>query len=198
MRGVDAARSVSRVQPMRPSATIRCTSNVRENLRIALDCAERVRSVDRSFRQRWRVRGSGTERVRPACMPRGHDACRDCVDGPNRSGAARARAAGMQPGQRAHEARWGGNLDRHPLWRHWTQVGVFGARVQLLELASARSGYSGPEIFARGSFLLALPLRAAAAASRGDAARSSAVALHHRWPGLMPDRHFDAACEAKL
>jgi len=39
----------------------------------------------------------------------------------------------------------------------------------------------GPETFARGSFLFALPVRAGAAASLGDVARRSAETLHHRW-----------------
>ncbi len=38
----------------------------------------------------------------------------------------------------------------------------------------------GPETFARGSFLFALPVRTGAAASLGDVARCSAETLHHR------------------
>jgi hypothetical protein len=47
-------------------------------------------------------------------------------------------------------------------------------------IAARASSIFDPETFARGSFLFALPSRAGAAASLGDAARRSVETLHHR------------------
>jgi hypothetical protein len=194
-RGAGAALSDSHPARFRARATIRCTRNAREpENRPGLLWTGR--SLDRSSWQRWRARGSGAGKVAEACMPRGHAACRTWIERSHPGGVRRTRVGGVGPRLRAREAPWGNDRGRHPLWRHWTQAEAHDDAAGIASRCTA--DVSGPETFARGSFLFALPLRAVAAASRRDTARCSAQALHHRWPDLMSDRHSDAACTAKL
>jgi len=114
-----------------------------------------------------------------AVVPKRHPACPPCVDRLHRRRVGAARTAGARPGQRARGAQWGGSLGSTSASK--TLDAGRKVRCRRWRQSSLAISIFGPETFARGSFLFALPVRAGAAASLGDVARCSVETLHHRW-----------------
>jgi len=146
---------------------------------IALGGVDPGRSEDRWIRPRWRARDSGeagrlwAQRCRSGTLLARHASTgRTAVA----SAPPELQALGLDSGRAVRDE-----------VEAWVNI-RFGDTGRRPEGSGAgvdvnrrwQSSIFGPETFARGSFLFALPVRAGAAASLGDVARCSAETLHHR------------------